>query len=151
MSLQTPPPSSSSLATPSITLAKPAPDTLFQQSFPCPAHLLAEARTAISTNYFWSPYSTLGQFDIPSRAAQLVAISDTPDSYYADPIAWFDADEDFFVLIAHDFSVVSALAYYPEELNGWMASGWKQQTVWNFADAANPVFVFSPTMTNVTA
>jgi hypothetical protein len=86
MSLQTPPPSSSSLATPSITLAKPAPDTLFQQSFPCPAHLLAEARTAISTNYFWSPYSTLGQFDIPSRAAQLVAISDTPDSYYADPV-----------------------------------------------------------------
>jgi hypothetical protein len=53
------------------------------------------------------------------------------------------------VLIAHDFSVVSALAYYPEELNGWMASGWKQQTVWNFADAANPVFVFSPTMTYI--
>jgi len=30
-------------------------------------------------------------------------------------------------------------------VNGWKASGWKQQTVWNFVDAANPVFVFSPT------
>ncbi|KAJ7431360.1 hypothetical protein B0H11DRAFT_2131044 [Mycena galericulata] len=138
--------------------ARPRP--LFQQSFPCPAHLLAEARTAISTNYFWSPYSTLGQFDIPSRAAQLLAISDTPDSYYADPvtsqvslekIALFDADEDFFVLVTHDFSVVSALAYYPEELNGWKTSGWKQQTVWSFVDAANPAFVFSPTTTNATA
>jgi len=69
--------------------------------------LLEESKSAISTDYFWSPGSRLGVFDLLSRVSQLLAISDVPGSFYADPVksqvsldkvAEFDADPDFFVI-----------------------------------------------------
>ncbi|KAF7370510.1 Metallo-beta-lactamase superfamily protein [Mycena sanguinolenta] len=132
--------------------ARPRP--LFQQNFPCPAELLEEAKTAISTDYFWSPLSRDGAFDIPSRSESLLAISDQPDSFYADPttaavslekIATFDADPDIFVIVAHDMSLRAALPYYPAYLNDWKASGLKENNVWNFVNTSNPAFIFSPT------
>ncbi|KAJ7264165.1 beta-lactamase-like protein [Mycena rebaudengoi] len=131
--------------------ARPRPE--FQKNFPCPAHLLEETRHSISTTFFWSPKTRPGAFDLPTRAQQLLAISDTPDSFYRDPvaaqvslekIATFDADPDVFVVIAHDISLVGSLPLFPKSLNGWKASGLKERTVWNFADTANPAFIFGP-------
>ncbi|KAJ7696460.1 beta-lactamase-like protein [Mycena rosella] len=132
--------------------ARPRPE--FQKNFPCPAHLLEETKTSISTDYFWSPKSRDGAFDMQSRAQQLLAISDLPDSFYADPVrsqvsleklATFDADPDIFVIVAHDRSLVSSLPHFPASLNGWKASHLKERTAWNFVDTANPAFIFSPT------
>ncbi|KAJ7637464.1 hypothetical protein B0H17DRAFT_1172505 [Mycena rosella] len=122
------------------------PRPAFQKNFPCPAHLLEETASSISTDYFWSPHSRDGVFDMRSRAQQLLAISDVPDAFYVslDKLAAFDADPDFFVVIAHDMSLVGSLPYFPASLNGWKASGLKERTVWNFANEANPAFVFSP-------
>ncbi|KAJ6601212.1 beta-lactamase-like protein [Mycena vulgaris] len=132
--------------------ARPRPQ--FQKNFPCPAHLLEEIKTSISTDYFWSPGSREGAFDMRSRAQQLLAISDLPDSLYDDPVAsqvsleklaTFDADPDFFVVVAHDLSLVSSLPFFPASLNGWKASHLKERTVWNFIEKANPAFIYSPT------
>ncbi|KAJ7486573.1 beta-lactamase-like protein [Mycena latifolia] len=132
--------------------ARPRP--AFQKSFPCPAHLLESTKTSISTDYFWSPHSHVGAFDMPSRAQQLFAISDLPGGFTVDAVAaqvslekigTFDADPDFFVIVAHDLSVVSALPYFPASLNDWKARNLKEKTVWGFADKANPAFAFGPT------
>ncbi|KAJ7062231.1 beta-lactamase-like protein [Mycena amicta] len=149
--------------------ARPRP--AFQETFPCPAHLLASARSHISTDYFFSPGSHDGAFDLPSRASSLLAVSDTPDSFYADPVkaavsiekvARWDAAEDVLVLIAHDMTVVAnltgssrpsgldGLPYYPQLLNGWKSAGWKQNTVWNFVDVDGPAWIFSPVVGNTT-
>lgn len=132
--------------------ARPRPE--FQKNFPCPAHLLEESKKSISTDYFWSPRSRNGAFDLPSRSQQLLAISDLPDSFYADPVtsqvsleklATFDADPDILVIVAHDMSLRDFIPYYPAYLNDWKANGLKESTVWNFINKTNPAFVFSPT------
>ncbi|KAJ6455401.1 hypothetical protein C8R45DRAFT_1188047 [Mycena sanguinolenta] len=131
--------------------ARPRP--AFQKAYPCPAHLLEESKSAVSTDYFWSHDSTLGKFDLPSRAVQLLALSDLPGSFYADPvtaavslekIATFDADDDFFIIAAHDISLRSSIPYFPASINGWQKSGLKRQAVWDFIHQTNPAFVFSP-------
>ncbi|KAJ6597545.1 beta-lactamase-like protein [Mycena vulgaris] len=131
--------------------ARPRPE--FQKNFPCPAHLLEETKTSISTDFFWSHNSHEGAFDMLSRAQQLLSISDINGSFYADPvasqvslekIATFDADPDFFVVTAHDWSLISSLPFFPASINGWKASHLKERTVWNFADKTNPAFTFSP-------
>ncbi|KAJ7446752.1 beta-lactamase-like protein [Mycena latifolia] len=124
-----------------------------QRHFPCPAHLLEATKSSISTDYFWSWGSTEHDFDMTSRAEPLLAISDLPDSVYADPtaakvslekVATFDADPDFFVLIAHDPTLLSFIPYFPASLNDWKASNWKENLVWRFVDESSPAFVFSP-------
>ncbi|KAJ7759167.1 beta-lactamase-like protein [Mycena metata] len=129
---------------------RPRPE--IQQSFPCPAHLLDEAK-AVSTDYFWSPKSDNGNFDLRSRAAPLLVTSDLPESFTSDPIiagisadkvAAFDADPDFFVVVAHDISLRSSLPYFPQTLGTWKANKLKQNTVWNFLDKTNPAFIFNP-------
>jgi len=131
--------------------ARPRPE--FQKNFPCPAHLLEETKTSISTDFFWSPKSRDGAFDIPSRSQQLFATSDLPDSFYADPVtsavsneklATFDADPDILVLVAHDLSLREFIPYYPAYLNDWKETNFKERTVWNFVDKTNPAFAFSP-------
>ncbi|KAJ6517365.1 beta-lactamase-like protein [Mycena vitilis] len=131
--------------------ARPRPQ--FQQNFPCPTHLLEETKTSISTDYFWSPRSRDGAFDIVSRAQQLLAVSDLPDSLYADPVttqislekmSTFDADPDIFIVIAHDASLENHIPFFPESLNDWQATHLKENTVWNFVDRGSPAFVFSP-------
>ncbi|KAJ7718627.1 beta-lactamase-like protein [Mycena metata] len=130
---------------------RPRPE--FQKNYPCPAHLVAEAKTAISTDFFWSPKTTDGAFDVVSRADPLMVASDLPTSLTADPItagislakvAAFDADPDFFVVVAHDLSLRSSLPYFPKTLNSWQTSKLKQNTVWNFVDQTNPAFLLSP-------
>ncbi|KAJ7759168.1 beta-lactamase-like protein [Mycena metata] len=129
---------------------RPRPE--IQQSFPCPAHLLDEAK-AISTDYFWSPGSRNGAFDLRSRSKPFLVASDLPGSFTSDPItaevsgdkvAAFDADPDFFVVVAHDTSLRASLPYFPESLNAWKANQLKEETVWNFVDETNPAFMFSP-------
>ncbi|KAF7322048.1 Metallo-beta-lactamase superfamily protein [Mycena kentingensis (nom. inval.)] len=135
--------------------ARPRP--ALQSAFPCPAHLLASATTHISTAHFFSPGSHDGHFDLPSRAAPLLSISDAGSvvRFSADPvqgavtlekIARWDADEDVLVLVGHDASVVSedVLPYYPRALNGWKKAGWKQESVWRFLDVDGPAWVFGP-------
>ncbi|KAF7356511.1 Metallo-beta-lactamase superfamily protein [Mycena venus] len=138
--------------------ARPRPQ--FQKNFPCPAHLLEEAKTSISTDYFWSPRSRDGAFDMLSRSQQLFAVSDLPDSFYANPVtsqvsleklATFDADPDILVLIAHDISLRSSIPYYPAYLNDWKASNFKERTVWSFVEKTNPASVFTPISSNRTA
>ncbi|KAJ7123692.1 beta-lactamase-like protein [Mycena epipterygia] len=132
--------------------ARPRP--AFQENFPCPAHLLEETKTAVSTDFFWSPKTRVGVFDLLSRVQQFFSISDIPGSFYADPvtaqvslekIATFDADPDFFVIAAHDLSLVSSLPYFPASLNGWKASNLKESTVWNFVNTTNLAFALGPT------
>ncbi|KAJ7126443.1 beta-lactamase-like protein [Mycena crocata] len=131
--------------------ARPRPE--FQKNFPCPSELLEETKSSVSTDYFWSPGSSEGAFDLKSRSQQLLAISDLEVSLHADPVktqvsvekfATFDAHPDFFVLIAHDLSLESSIPYFPESLSDWKASGLKEKTVWNFLNKTNPAFVFSP-------
>ncbi|KAK7025221.1 Metallo-beta-lactamase superfamily protein [Favolaschia claudopus] len=136
--------------------ARPRP--ALQKNFPCPAHILEEAKTAISTDFFWSPRSRDGAFDLRSRSSQLLAVSDTPDSFYADPvasqvslekIATFDADPDVFVVIAHDISIRDVIPYFPASLNDWKARDLKEKTLWSFIEESNPASVFRPS-TNAT-
>ncbi|KAJ7097367.1 hypothetical protein C8R44DRAFT_989069 [Mycena epipterygia] len=95
----------------------------------------------------------VGMFDLLSRAQQFFSISDIPGSFYADPVtsqisleklATFDANPNFFVIAAHDLSLVSSLPYFPASLNGWKASNLKASTVWNFVDTANLAFALGP-------
>ncbi|KAJ7777353.1 beta-lactamase-like protein [Mycena metata] len=131
---------------------RPRPELL--KNFPCPAHLLHEAKAAISTDYFWSPKSREGVFDLHSRAQQFLVGSDLPTSLIASPItagisvdkiAGFDADADFFVIAAHDVSLRDSIPYFPATLNNWKALNLKEKVVWNFVDKKNPAFLFSPT------
>ncbi|KAJ7457013.1 hypothetical protein FB451DRAFT_1564416 [Mycena latifolia] len=129
------------------------PHGAFETNVPCPGDLLAAARSAISTDFFWSDASTPGAFDLPSRTQPLFALSDTPDSFYADPgaatvsvdkLAALDADGDFFVLIAHDLSIQATLPFFPASLADWQKEGLKARAAWQFVDPANPAFLFSP-------
>ncbi|KAJ7064337.1 beta-lactamase-like protein [Mycena amicta] len=131
------------------------PRPAFQQRFPCPAHILDSSHHAVSTEYFWSPHSTLENFDLPSRASPLLAIPDIPGSFYADPVqagvsldklAGFDADADFLLLPAHDMSVLGneTLPYFPAALDGWKDHGAKEKTVWSFLEEDSDGFVFRP-------
>ncbi|KAJ7677226.1 beta-lactamase-like protein [Mycena rosella] len=130
---------------------RPRPD--FQRAYPCPAHLLAESKTAVSTQYFWSPASHTNVFDVHSRAQPLLSVPDKPNSGDADPVAArvsldkiadFDADADFFVVLAHDLTLLDVLPYFPASLNAWRGEGLKDEAAWAFLDARNPAFRFSP-------
>lgn len=129
------------------------PTPFLQQAFPVPESLLASTKTSISTDFFWSRGSALGQFDISSRAEPFLTGADTPGSFDADPeltkvtmekVQSFDADEDFLVVVAHDESIAGVLDFFPKTLNSWKAQGVKDSMVWAFVDAENPAFVLSP-------
>ncbi|KAF7370279.1 Metallo-beta-lactamase superfamily protein [Mycena sanguinolenta] len=131
--------------------ARPQPQ--FQKLYPCPAHLLEESKSSISTDYFWSSGSRDGDFDILTRAQPLLTTSDLPDSFYADPVkadvslaklSTFDADPDFFVVVAHDSSLSSTIPLFPASISNWKETRLKENVVWNFIDTANPAFAFSP-------
>ncbi|KAJ7281437.1 beta-lactamase-like protein [Mycena rebaudengoi] len=125
----------------------------FQKNFPCPAHLLEETKSSVSTDYFWSWGSKEHGFDLRSRSQSLFSVSNLPDSFYADPntalvsqekIATFDADADFFVIIAHDLTLVPVLPYFPSLLNDWQKKQLKARSAWSFIDQSNPAFMFHP-------
>ncbi|KAJ7776268.1 hypothetical protein B0H16DRAFT_1302337, partial [Mycena metata] len=126
------------------------PRPALQNNFSCPGHLLEYAKEHISTDYFWSPESRDGAFDVHSRSQPLLGVSDTPDAtdvscqVSVEKLAAFDSDPDIFVLASHDISLRAALPYFPASLNDWKAKQLKTKTVWSFLDNTNPVFVFSP-------
>jgi hypothetical protein len=129
------------------------PSGAFQDNIPCPGDLLADARSAISTDFFWSAKTTPGKFDLPSRTQPFFALSDVTGSFYVDPLAAtvsvdklaaFDADSDFFTIIAHDRSIPATLPYFPVSLSTWQKDGLKQKTAWLFIDPTNPAFLLSP-------
>ncbi|KAJ7853656.1 beta-lactamase-like protein [Mycena olivaceomarginata] len=129
------------------------PRPKFQATYPCPADLLAQTRASVSTDYFWSPGSHAGAFDMLSREQPLLSIADLPNSADADPvagrvsldkIAGFDADEDFLVVLSHDESLVGVLPYFPQSLTAWKGTRIKDKAVWGFVDQANPAFRFGP-------
>jgi hypothetical protein len=126
------------------------PRPQFQRTYPCPAELLAKTRASVSTDYFWSPDSHAGDFDMLSRAQPLLSIPDNgadanpvASRVSLDKIAVFDADEDFFVVLAHDESLVGVLPYFPESLSAWRGKKMKDKAVWGFVDERNPAFRFS--------
>ncbi|KAJ7180771.1 beta-lactamase-like protein [Mycena filopes] len=130
---------------------RPRPE--LQKNFPCPTELIDEARRAISTDFFWSAKSRDGVFDLPSRTDPFLVASDLPGSFTADSVTAevsvakvgaFDADPDFFVVVAHDTSLRDEIPYFPATLNNWKAQGLKEKTLWNFVDSTNPSFVLSP-------
>ncbi|KAF7359224.1 Metallo-beta-lactamase superfamily protein [Mycena sanguinolenta] len=129
------------------------PRPKFQATYPCPAHLLTQSRTSVSTDYFWSPGSDVGVFDVLSREQPLLSIPDLPNSGDADPvtnrvsldkIADFDANNDFFVILAHDESLIDVLPYFPASLSTWKEDGIKDKVLWGFLDEKNPAFRFGP-------
>ncbi|KAJ6620265.1 hypothetical protein B0H10DRAFT_2022028 [Mycena sp. CBHHK59/15] len=129
------------------------PRPLFQQTYPCPAQLLTATQASVSTDFFWSPASRAGAFDMRSRAQPLLSVPDKPNSADSDPVAarvsldkvaGFDAHEDFFVVLAHDASVVEVLPYFPASLSAWRGGDMKDRVVWGFLDERNPAFRFSP-------
>ncbi|KAJ7815495.1 hypothetical protein B0H14DRAFT_3476122 [Mycena olivaceomarginata] len=129
------------------------PRPKFQATYPCPADLLAQTRASVSTDYFWSPDSHAGAFDMLSREQPLLSIVDQPNSGDADPvagrvsldkIAGFDADEDFFVVLAHDQSLIGVLPYFPQSLTAWKGTQIKDKALWGFVDQTNPAFRFGP-------
>ncbi|KAJ6546956.1 beta-lactamase-like protein [Mycena capillaripes] len=129
------------------------PRPRFQRAYPCPAQLVAQSRTTVSTDYFWSPDSHAGAFDVLSREQPLLSIPDLPNSADMDPvasrvsldkIAGFDAHDDFFVVLAHDESLVGVLPYFPASLSAWKGNQIKDKAVWGFLDEKNPAFRFSP-------
>nr|GAT49605.1 predicted protein [Mycena chlorophos] len=132
-----------------IGVTRPRP--LLAHNFPCPGDVLAASRSAISTDYFWSPNSHLGAFDLSSRASPLLGISDVAGSLYANPaetqvtldkLAAFDADEDVLMVIAHDASNVGALPVFPDKLDGWKKEGLKEKLVWRFLEMGDFAFAF---------
>lgn len=44
----------------------------------------------------------------------------------------FDAQEDVFVIFAHDKGLVDVVDFYPKTANGWKNKGWKEKAHWRF-------------------
>jgi hypothetical protein len=85
-----------------------------------------------------------------SRAQPLLSIPDSGadanpvvSRVSLDKIAVFDADEDFFVVLAHDESLLGVLPYFPKSLSAWQGQQMKDEVVWGFVDEQNPAFRFS--------
>lgn len=47
-------------------------------------------------------------------------------------IQLFDADENIFVIGAHDTTLIDYVDVFPKKANGWKAKGWKEQSRWQF-------------------
>ena len=44
----------------------------------------------------------------------------------------FDADDRVLVVIAHDYTLLEVVDFFPKEANGWKAKGWKEEGRWGF-------------------
>jgi len=125
------------------------PTAKLHRHFPCPGELLAATRLSVSTVHF-PPPDAAGQFDLAARTTPMLDVVE--HGYYEDtPTARtsitklldFDANQDVFVVLAHDESLVEVVGPFPVSLNDWQAKGWKDRVTWAFLDEANPAFRFS--------
>ncbi|KAG5645971.1 hypothetical protein DXG03_004763 [Asterophora parasitica] len=126
------------------------PNEHFHRHHPCPGDLLAAARSSISTEYFGPTFED-GTFDLASRKVPLLQIPE--NTFYEDEpkaretishLGVLDANDDVFVIMAHDISLTKVIEKYPARLNAWKEKGWKQKAVWGFVDEKNPAFIFAP-------
>lgn len=57
----------------------------------------------------------------------------------------FDANEEVFVIIAHDKSLLDVIDFFPKRANEWKKKGWKEAGRWkfleDFKDAVAPILV----------
>ena len=44
----------------------------------------------------------------------------------------FDADDNVFMLIAHDPTIIGVVDVFPKGANEWKAKGWKDKSRWRF-------------------
>ncbi|KAJ7044095.1 hypothetical protein C8F04DRAFT_689123 [Mycena alexandri] len=128
------------------------PTAKLHRQFPCPDELLAATRTSVAAVHFPSADSA-GQFNLAARMVPMLDVVE--DGAYEDPsaarksiakLADFDANDDVFILFAHDTSLLDALGPLPVSLNDWKAKGWKEQVIWSFLDEGNPSFRFNEKM-----
>ncbi|KAG6831464.1 hypothetical protein H0H92_010373 [Tricholoma furcatifolium] len=115
---------------------------------PCPGELLAQVRRSVSAEYF-TPHHEDGTFDLVHREKPML---DVPENIlYHDPktareslakLGAFDANDDVFVLIAHDASVGEVVEKFPVKLNDWKEKGWKEKGLWAFMDVNNVAYRF---------
>lgn len=43
-----------------------------------------------------------------------------------------DADDDILVIMAHDWTLLNVLDYFPKSANRWHEAGWKERSRWEF-------------------
>ena len=49
-----------------------------------------------------------------------------------DKMGEFDAQDNVFINIAHDTSILDVIDFFPKTANGWSQKGWKQEGRWRF-------------------
>ncbi|GLB39286.1 putative metallo-beta-lactamase superfamily protein [Lyophyllum shimeji] len=116
---------------------------------PCPGELLQATRRTIAPEYF-KPTHDDGTFALEHRKEPLLQVVDK--GWYHDPestrasirkMEEFDANDDVFIMLAHDASLFPLVPTHPAKLNTWKEKGWKRRGVWAFVDEANPAFRFN--------
>ncbi|KAJ7784552.1 beta-lactamase-like protein [Mycena metata] len=124
------------------------PSANLHRHFPCPGALLAATRTSVSAAHFAPPGA--GEFDLAARTTPLLDVAE--GGFYAEPPAArasiakmgdFDANEDVFVVLAHDATLEDVVGPFPTVLNEWKAKGWKERVIWSFLEEGNASFRFN--------
>jgi hypothetical protein len=125
------------------------PTSQLHKHFPCPGALLAATRSSVSVTHF-SPSDATGSFDLAARTTPLLDVAE--GGFFEDPptarlslnkVHSFDANEDVFVVLAHDESLMPVVGPFPTLLDGWKAKGWKKLVTLAFLDEKNPAFRFN--------
>jgi hypothetical protein len=72
-------------------------------------------------------------FDVPREPAGLIAFFDV-DEAISTQVKVQDADsqENVFVVMAHDESLMNIVDFFPKEANDWKAKGWGKDGKWAF-------------------
>ncbi|KAK7048270.1 Metallo-beta-lactamase superfamily protein [Favolaschia claudopus] len=124
------------------------PTTELHRRFPCPGELLSATRHSVSKEHFASPGSS--EFDLAARNTPMFEVIE--GGAYADPAAArdsiakigpFDANEDIFIAMAHDESLVDTIGPYPLVMDSWKEKGWKNQAIWASFDEKNRAFRYN--------
>ncbi|KAH8431736.1 uncharacterized protein LDX57_009391 [Aspergillus melleus] len=110
----------------------PLPDQISPSPFSDPPHLTG---TVCPGDFVESIHPA------HSRTAPFYAnLSPAPDRDVAeaeaslDKMRDFDANEDIFVVIAHDSTLLSVVDFFPKRANEWKERGWKEMSRWRFLE-----------------
>ncbi|KAF7365240.1 Metallo-beta-lactamase superfamily protein [Mycena venus] len=125
------------------------PTDKLHHHFPCPGELLAATQHTVSATDF-PPPDAAGQFDLAARKTPMLEVAEN-GAYEDAPAARksiakigdFDANEDVFVMLAHDESLAETIGPFPVLVNSWQEKGWKIRFTWAFLDEANLAFRFN--------
>lgn len=72
-------------------------------------------------------------FTVASSEGGMSAFHDSHEAMISlDKLKPFDADDRFFVAIAHDGSLRGVVDQIPQSLNQWSEKGWKEKARWRF-------------------